>query len=106
MLTLSNYLRLRTLREQARIQGFPDIYKFCGTLGEMHRQVGNAVPPPLGKALGAQIRAAVAGEPEVMDSAIPRDGKIGMLLGNNKEVGSDKRRIDDIFKQQKKVRSK
>ena len=94
------------MREEARIQGFPDRHTFYGTTAERFKQVGNAVPPPLGKALGAQIRAAVAGEPELRDSAFPRDGKIKELSGSNKEVGSDKRRIDDIFKQQKKVRSK
>ena len=92
------------MREQARLQGFPDIYQFDGTKDEMLKQIGNAVPPPLGRALGAQIRAAVAGEAEMRDSALPRDGKIS---GSKKEAGSDKRnRIDDIYKQQKKVRSK
>ena len=94
------------MREEARIQGFPDRHTFYGTTAERFKQVGNAVPPPLGRALGAQIRAAVAGEPELRDSAFPRDEKIKELSGNNKEDGSDKRRIDDIFKQQKKVRSK
>ena len=94
------------MREEARIQGFPDRHMFYGTTAERFKQVGNAVPPPLGRALGAQIRAAVAGEPELRDSAFPRDEKIKELSGNNKEDGSDKRRIDDIFKQQKKVRSK
>ena len=89
------------MREEARIQGFPDHHKFYGTTAERFKQVGNAVPPPLGRALGAQIRAAVVGEAEV-----PRDGKVRRLSDSNREVGSDKRRIDDIFKQQKKVRSK
>ena len=85
------------MREAARIQGFPDSHKFHGTRAEMLKQVGNAVPPPLGRALGTQIRAAVAGRTDLRDSALPRD----------KEAGSDKRnRIDDIFKQQKKVKSK
>ena len=96
-----------SVREVARFQGFPDPHIFDGTRADMFMQIGNAVPPPLGKALGAQIRAAVAEEPEVRDSAFPRDGKIQELSGSNKEVGSDKRgRIDGIFKQQKKVRSK
>ena len=41
----------------------------------MLKQVGNAVPPPLARALGAQIRAAVAGGAELRDSALPRDNE-------------------------------
>ena len=56
------------MRENARIQGFLDRHGFDGTLGEMFKQVGIAVPPPLARALGDQIRAAVAGEPEMREN--------------------------------------
>jgi DNA (cytosine-5)-methyltransferase 1 len=47
-----------TLREGARLQGFPDDYVFAGTRGDGARLIGNAVPPPLATALGrALIRA-------------------------------------------------
>jgi DNA (cytosine-5)-methyltransferase 1 len=52
--------RLVSVRECARSQGFPDTYKFYGTALDKHRQVGNAVPPPLGRALGLSIRQAMA----------------------------------------------
>ena len=55
-----NLFRLVSVRECARSQGFPDTYKFYGTPLEKHRQIGNAVPPPMGKALGIQIRDAMA----------------------------------------------
>ena len=51
--------RILSVRELARSQGFPDHYKFAGTIGDRHREIGNAVPPPLGKALGLEIRKAI-----------------------------------------------
>nr|CAH7742223.1 unnamed protein product [Callosobruchus chinensis] len=51
--------RVVSVRECARSQGFPDKFKFFGTILDKHRQVGNAVPPPLGKALGIEIKRAL-----------------------------------------------
>lgn len=49
------YNRIPTVRESARMQSFPDDFVFTGTKTQQSRQVGNAVPPLLGKALGKAI---------------------------------------------------
>ena len=42
--------------EAARIQTFPDDFKWCGTKIEIARQIGNAVPPVLAAALARHLR--------------------------------------------------
>lgn len=52
--------RILSIRENARIQGFPDWYRFCGPIYTRYRQVGNAVSPKLAIALGGEILRAFA----------------------------------------------
>lgn len=47
--------RAITTREAARIQSFPDTFHFFGSKSSQMKQVGNAVPPLLGKAIAEQI---------------------------------------------------
>jgi DNA (cytosine-5)-methyltransferase 1 len=47
--------RVITPREAARLQGFPDEFRFTGTRSEVALQIGNAVPPPLAKAVGLAV---------------------------------------------------
>jgi len=44
-----------SVREAARLQSFPDDYFFEGSIMHIQQQIGNAVPPLLGKAIFAQI---------------------------------------------------
>ena len=53
------YNRVPTIRENARLQSFPDEFVFYGTRTQQNRQVGNAVPPLLGYHLGLKLRAII-----------------------------------------------
>ena len=48
-------LRTLSVREAARLQGFPDTFIFCGSPVQMRRQIGNAVPPLLARAVAEAI---------------------------------------------------
>lgn len=48
-------IRPYTVREYARLQGFPDWFQFCGTDNDAYRQIGNAVAVPMGRWIGEQI---------------------------------------------------
>jgi DNA (cytosine-5)-methyltransferase 1 len=52
--------RALTHLEAAKLQGFPDTFEWCGTKLEIARQIGNAVPVELAKALGKHIAAGLA----------------------------------------------
>lgn len=50
--------RTISVREAARLQGFPDSFRFAGNnLGKQYTQVGNAVPVQLAKAIGEAVRS-------------------------------------------------
>ena len=54
-------MRPLSVLEYARIQGFPDHWHFEGALSDCYRQIGNAVPVPLGRAIGQALIAAAQG---------------------------------------------
>ena len=53
--------RYLTVRECARLQGFPDSYRFTGPRSEAMRQIGNAVPVPLSRLIAVRIADKLAG---------------------------------------------
>lgn len=48
-----------TVEQLAALQAFPRGFEFSGTKTQQHRQVGNAVPPPLAEAVGRAVFAAL-----------------------------------------------
>ncbi len=48
-----------TVRMAARLQGFPDDWHFSGRKTSTYRQVGNAFPPPVSRAVALQIKRAI-----------------------------------------------
>jgi DNA (cytosine-5)-methyltransferase 1 len=54
--------RLCTVREMAILQGFPRGYRFAGSLSNMYRHIGDAVPPLISYQLAAACRWMLTGE--------------------------------------------
>ncbi len=56
--------RCITVREMARLHGFPDWFRFHATKWHGARQIGNAVPPPLARSIAMSIMEAIQVKPE------------------------------------------
>jgi DNA (cytosine-5)-methyltransferase 1 len=50
-----DFTRPLTIREYARVQTFPDDWEFCGGVGAQYKQIGNAVPVNLARAIGEEV---------------------------------------------------
>lgn len=53
------FTRPLSVREYQRVQGFPDEWRLSGSTSEKYRQLGNAVPVPLGMAVGHALRESL-----------------------------------------------
>lgn len=61
--------RTLTVREAARLQTFPDWFRFAGPPSAAFKQIGNAVPPRLGQAIGSAVAEALGAGPTGRPSA-------------------------------------
>jgi DNA (cytosine-5)-methyltransferase 1 len=65
------YPRCITVREMARLHGFPDWFRFHQTKWHGARQIGNAVPPPLARAIATEIGRALLYAPKQPADCVP-----------------------------------
>jgi DNA (cytosine-5)-methyltransferase 1 len=84
--------RVLTVREAARLHSFPDWFRLHRTKWHGFRQVGNAVPPLLGRAVGARIVEALGIEPKRPDD----EWELGdhELLGLDMTAAAERFRAD------------
>jgi DNA (cytosine-5)-methyltransferase 1 len=91
------YPRCVTVREMARLHGFPDWFRLHSTKWHGARQIGNAVPPPLARHVGTMIVAALGVKPtrprKILDLGDASLLQLGMgeaagLLGIEVPIGS------------------
>lgn len=61
-----------TVEMAAIIQGFPPNWRFAGRKTAAYRQVGNAFPPPVAKAIGQSIRKAIGATAIVVEETLER----------------------------------
>jgi DNA (cytosine-5)-methyltransferase 1 len=57
--------RCVTVREMARLHGFPDWFRFHATKWHGARQIGNSVPPPLARAVALEVMKVLGGDRSV-----------------------------------------
>ena len=109
-----HYARARcvTVREMARLHGFPDWFRLHRTKWHGARQIGNAVPPPLARAVASEMIGALGFVPTRPSEAVAPGGEdlLGMgmaeaarhwdvpvaIASRDRRSGDGKRRQADI----------
>lgn len=77
--TPANHIPRLTVRMAARLQSFPDEWEFVGGKTAAYRQVGNAFPPNVAKAVGMAIAAAIDGKSNDFNCTFQSVGQLRLL---------------------------
>ncbi len=70
------YPRCITVREMARLHGFPDWFRLHSTKWHGARQIGNAVPPPMARSIASEIIKSLGVKPKRSKKVLKFDDKI------------------------------
>jgi DNA (cytosine-5)-methyltransferase 1 len=81
------YPRCITVREAARLHSYPDWFRFHRTIWHGFRQIGNSVPPLLGRAVASRIMTALGETPIKVREKIPL-GDLKLATFNMREAAS------------------
>lgn len=80
------YNRTISVREAARLHSFPDWFRLHATKWHGFRQIGNAVPPLLGRVLGSCVLRAIAAEPPQPSTTLELGDKTLLRLKHRQAV--------------------
>lgn len=113
--------RCITVREMARLHGFPDWFRFHETKWHGARQIGNAVPPPMARAVASQVMHSLGlkprhpsglqhlGDPKLlrmnMREAAEHFGVAVPIGKRDRKSGAKKRRQEDIELQRLRLKA-
>lgn len=76
--------RALTNRERARLQTFPDNFKFCGSTAEVRRQIGNAVPPIAAHVIANAVKPAFSAKTRTLEEI--EEAKVNLGLYQQTEM--------------------
>ena len=113
------YPRCITVREMARLHGFPDWFRFHATKWHGARQVGNSVPPPLARAIAESLVKALGVEPESPEGPLGDTALLYMEMSEaaehfgvrapsgrrDRKSGAKKRKQHEIEEERRNIRA-